>query len=1274
MRMDVGRWVVAVALAAGLAGCGGGGGGSSAADATATVTPATGVATLGAAGGTVQAPGGAAVVVPAGAASAPVTVRIAKDATDMPALPARLKPVGDVWAVTPHGAVFSEPVRVQLPPAVRAMAANERMRIAKVSPGGEWELLDPAVEGDTLVVTVRSFSYFVPVAEAYAQSTASVPPLAATLQSVTCDPGPCNAVVPDSTEVSVTVATNDGALSVGCGDAYLRLAFVDGAFGDLGTHAVPGDPGLQALTAGRSNYQLRVGVDKVLNRTVPTGERLTLSKGVVQVQLMCSGPPTVVATLATVPVVFPPKSASANGALEPPFAVAVTSLTCNDGPCLNLTGTQSMRVGVRVAPGVLMSSTCPANDRLVVTTNVWGGAILGTAAGATAASGTPARSVGGDFSFSAPAAGLPDSFNVLAPVPAATLPLYIARVCTNAAGTAINAFEILQTLYLPFITPQQATPPTLTTQPRPMSVRVGQTASFTAVVTGFPAPTLQWRTRLRDTDAWADVPGATAATLTTAPTALADSGRQFKLVATNSSGQVESNVVSVSVYLEDTVPVISHQPQALSVVTGSDAAFAVAASGTGALSYQWQFNGQPLTGANAPVLKLSAAGPAQAGSYRVVVSNAAGTVTSDAAVLSVGAVPLAPVTEVVVSYASMTVAHGAQVVLTAGKQPSSGSDTLQWYRNGLGIPGATSSSLVIASATHNDAGVYSVRVGGLGPVAVADLNVVAGAASSPVSIAVHPAPQVQAPQGSATFAVAASGSGPLTYQWLKDGSPVPGAALPVLVLPAVTAADVGSYSVRIGNALGTVTSNAAPLVVLGAPALVSQPAAQSVVEGATATFSIAASGGGLRYQWLKDRVAIVGATGASYTTPALTLADSGGVYSVIVYNGAGLVFSQGALLTVTAAPAPQVVFGKLAGFADHYCAVRSDGTLACWGAGTAGQLGYGTFEDRSTPQTVSGLSQVRAVAVGGNSSCAIHGADVLSCWGALPDHSTPVAVFGTPTPVAAVAVGTDSTTNAPVGRDYGCLVYKNAAASVACWGDRNDFGQVGGEPSAPKPVPADVLMADGSVLQDVAEIAAGDAMSCALQRSGAVWCWGMDMFFQVRTTPQRVTLASGTPLVGRKGLVVGANQPHACVLGDSGSVWCWGFNGMAELGDGTTSSRNTAAQPTGLSGVLALAAGPSHTCALSAAGVQCWGLQFMGNGGVLQSLTTPGPTGVVAALAGAGSPVIGLAPGSGGNCVLRADGHVLCWGPNNVGQLGTGDLLDRLVPTPTTAGAVFGGP
>ena len=108
-------------------------------------------------------------------------------------------------------------------------------------------------------------------------------------------------------------------------------------------------------------------------------------------------------------------------------------------------------------------------------------------------------------------------------------------------------------------------------------------------------------------------------------------------------------------------------------------------------------------------------------------------------------------------------------------------------------------------------------------------------------------------------AVAASGSGPITYQWLKDGTPIAGATAAVLTL-GVTGSDAGSYAVTVSNPLGSVTSNAAALTVVGAPVIAPRsPAAQSVTAGGTAGFSVAASGSGLRYQWTLNGVAIVGA-------------------------------------------------------------------------------------------------------------------------------------------------------------------------------------------------------------------------------------------------------------------------------------------------------------------------------------------------------------------------------------------------------------------------------
>ena len=104
----------------------------------------------------------------------------------------------------------------------------------------------------------------------------------------------------------------------------------------------------------------------------------------------------------------------------------------------------------------------------------------------------------------------------------------------------------------------------------------------------------------------------------------------------------------------------------------------------------------------------------------------------------------------------------------------------------------------------------------------------------------------------------------------------------------------GGISTVRGEIL-TLTSTGGPLP--GAPVITTQPAARSALEGASTTFTVAATGTGITYQWRKDNVAIPGATAVTYTIPAVTAASAGS-YTVAVTNSADTVISAAAALTV----------------------------------------------------------------------------------------------------------------------------------------------------------------------------------------------------------------------------------------------------------------------------------------------------------------------------------------------------------------------------------------
>ncbi len=165
------------------------------------------------------------------------------------------------------------------------------------------------------------------------------------------------------------------------------------------------------------------------------------------------------------------------------------------------------------------------------------------------------------------------------------------------------------------------------------------------------------------------------------------------------------------------------------------------------------------------------------------------------------------------------------------------------------------------------------------------------------------------------FSVTASGAAPLAFQWRRNGVAIAGANSASYTTPNTSTADNGAvYSVVVSNSFNPpATSAGAALTVVAAatPVITAQPTAPAnVVVGQTVALTVVASGSPtLTYQWFKNNAPIAGATSATYSTPVLTAADGGSVYTVSVtnpVNRANPLFSNPVTLSVGAAQGPVI--------------------------------------------------------------------------------------------------------------------------------------------------------------------------------------------------------------------------------------------------------------------------------------------------------------------------------------------------------------------------------
>jgi len=251
--------------------------------------------------------------------------------------------------------------------------------------------------------------------------------------------------------------------------------------------------------------------------------------------------------------------------------------------------------------------------------------------------GTVAGTAGSPLTFNVTASNAPSSYaalglpsglsinsatGVISGTPTLVGAFTASVTATNVSGTS-TASSLAFTIAAVATPPVAATPPTILSQPASQTPKLGDSVTLAVITAGTTPQSYQW---YKNGDI---IRGATANYYGIDKTVSSDTG-SYSVVVSNSAGSVTSAQATISFASLVTVPSISTQPVSVTLNQGAGVSLSVVAAGTGPLTYQWRKDGVAIPGASSASYTATLAG-----SYTVVVGNSAGSVTSDAALVSV---------------------------------------------------------------------------------------------------------------------------------------------------------------------------------------------------------------------------------------------------------------------------------------------------------------------------------------------------------------------------------------------------------------------------------------------------------------------------------------------------------------------------------------------------------------------------------------------------------------------------------------------------------------
>jgi alpha-tubulin suppressor-like RCC1 family protein len=347
-----------------------------------------------------------------------------------------------------------------------------------------------------------------------------------------------------------------------------------------------------------------------------------------------------------------------------------------------------------------------------------------------------------------------------------------------------------------------------------------------------------------------------------------------------------------------------------------------------------------------------------------------------------------------------------------------------------------------------------------------------------------------------------------------------------------------------------------------------------------------------------------------------------------------------------------VIMGQIIAAGTHHSIFGcSSATASSVGRNTYGQLGDGSTTSKSTPVQSTGLTGISAVAGGWNHTLYLKSNGTV--WaagrnnygqlgdGTMIDRSTPVQVNGL-SGITAVAAGGQHS-----------LFLRNDGTVWAV--GYNAFGRLGDGTTVDKSTAVQV-----SGLTGITAVAGGDNYSVFLKNDGTVWSVGNNLNGQLGdgTSGLGTEKTTAVQVIGLSGittLAAGGDNLHSLFVKSNGTVWAVGRNNFGQLGDGTTVSKSTAIQVSGLSGISAAAVGYEYSLFLKNDGtVWSVGNNFYGQ---LGDGTTSNKTSAVQV--NGVTAVSAVAAGNSHSLFQKNDGTVKAVGRNDYGQLGDGTTANK---------------